>query len=350
MKTWKLSMGTAILFSFAALLFASSTYAIPTQPCDVQPVVCCEKPAPGPMAFAYPKDVGLSCPSDFYIFGEFLLMQAQEGGLEYAVTGDGDSLHRVQGHGSNHHDWNWNPGFRVGIGGYATHDHWNLDARWTYFRVKDTASSSGTVHPLFLRPTGITYDYGSERWKAKFNTLDLRFGKPYYISRNVIWNPYFGFRGAWIDQDIHIWYKNGQAEIEVFASNDFWGIGLRTGLESEWIIGAGWKVIGTASASLLFGRFDISQDTSGPLAYPYNLHHEFYEVVPNFELGLAINWGTHFCSNRYYVNMQVGYEFQYWLAQNRMMKFSTISYDSVDKTVSDYLSLNGFSFRLAFDF
>jgi len=349
MKTGKLSIGTVMLFSMAALLFASSAFAIPAEPCDVQPQVCCEKPNPGPMAFAYPKDVGLSCPTDFTIFGEFLLMQAQEGGLEYGVSGFLNNAYRIQGQGTNHHDWNWNPGFRIGIGGYSPHDNWNLDARWTYLRIKDTASSGRGLYPLYLGAFGVPFSYGSEKWKTHFNTLDLSFGKPYYISRSVIWHPYFCLSGAWLDQDIHITYKVADFHANVYASNDFWGIGLRAGLESEWIIGAGWKFIGTASSSLLFGRFDFSQEATSNFDLSYNIHHELYEISPNFELGLALNWGTHFSSNRYYLNMQVGYEFHYWLQQNHMVKFTT-SYDSGDYTVSNYFSLNGLAFRLEFDF
>jgi hypothetical protein len=356
MKLWKISMSKALLFSFVALLAATSALAIPPEPCEPVCEVCCEKPAPAPMAFAYPKDVGLSCPTDFYIFGEFLLMQAQEGGLEYAVKGGSSNINNIEGQGSNHHNWNWNPGFRVGIGGYSCHDHWNLDARWTYFRVKDTASSKGTLHPLFLDVSPATAGYAAQKWKAKINALDFRFGKPYYISRNVIWHPYFGLRGAWIDQDIDISYTNGSAnEYHVDASNDFWGFGIRGGLESEWILGAGWRVIGTASGSLLFGRFDVSQDSSGlpsnDSGKVYNIHHEFYQTAPNFELGLALNWGTFFDCKRYYVNFQVGYEFQYWLVQNNLNKFTYgTDYSGVRHTYSDYLSLSGFTFRVAFDF
>ena len=58
----------------ATLLAATTAYAIPKGPCDKPKDVCCEEPAPGPFAFNYPKDVGLSCPRDFYLYADFLIM------------------------------------------------------------------------------------------------------------------------------------------------------------------------------------------------------------------------------------------------------------------------------------
>ena len=77
----KKNLLSKVLFSLAAVLFASTAIAIPKDPCAPKDV-CCEEPAPGPFAFAYPKDVGLSCPRDFYIHGEFMWMKPTEEGLE----------------------------------------------------------------------------------------------------------------------------------------------------------------------------------------------------------------------------------------------------------------------------
>jgi hypothetical protein len=351
MNKWNVT-SKLFLCSAASLLVVTSAFAISPQPCEPKCEICCETPALGPMAFAYPKDVGLSCPTDFYVFGEFLLMQAQEGGLEYTVKGGSSNLHNIEGQGSNHHNWNWNPGFRVGIGGYACHDHWNLDMRWTYFRVKDTATSKTSLSPLFLDVSGGSADdFGYQKWKAKFNTLDLRFGKPYYISRNVIWHPYIGIRGAWIDQDIYMCFVRSNHEHHIEASNDFSGLGILAGLQSEWILGAGWKMIGTASGSLLLGRFDLSQDSSTEPSRYYNVHHEFYQTAPNFELGLAFQWGTYLNCKNSYLSIQVGYEFQYWLHQNHLIKFTKgVNYSGVRNVSPDYLSLSGFHFCIAFDF
>ena len=64
------------------LLLTSISFAIPKGPCNKKEKVCWEEPTPGPFAFSYPKDMNLSCPQDFYVKGEFLLMQVKEEGLD----------------------------------------------------------------------------------------------------------------------------------------------------------------------------------------------------------------------------------------------------------------------------
>ena len=106
------------------LLITSTVGAIPPAPCDPQPCnVCCEDPKPGPFAFSYPQELTLSCPQDFYIWGEFLYMQAKEDGLDYGITAGNDNAEyfpvtssKVLGFSNDHHDWDYNPGLRVGFG------------------------------------------------------------------------------------------------------------------------------------------------------------------------------------------------------------------------------------------
>jgi hypothetical protein len=201
----------------AALLFATSSYAIPKDPCHTPKDVCCEEPS-DPYAFNYAKDVGLSCPNDFYVYGDLLVMQAKEDGLEYAVlqTRPADTVNipetplkggEVFGFSSSSHDWDWNLGFRVGVGYYVKRDAWNVDLAWTHFHIKDTSSvrSAGNEHFVcFWTRSDDDVDVlksSSIRWKGKYNTLDLRFGKPYHVSRYFVFDPHIGLRFGWIDQD-----------------------------------------------------------------------------------------------------------------------------------------------------
>ncbi len=76
---WNLSTLRVLASSFVALTASTSLYAIPKGPCEAKaPDVCCDEPKPGPFAFAYPTDMGLSCPRDFYVHVDGLLMQANK--------------------------------------------------------------------------------------------------------------------------------------------------------------------------------------------------------------------------------------------------------------------------------
>ncbi|NGX35106.1 MAG: hypothetical protein K1060chlam1_01476 [Candidatus Anoxychlamydiales bacterium] len=353
-----------VLFSVAAILFASSAIAIPGDPCAPKDA-CCEEPAPGPFAFSYPKDVGLSCPRDFYMHGEFLWMKPTEEGLEYAMEQDASdtsaafplTVGKIKGFSADSNEWDWRPGFRVGFGFYAMHDAWNVQVDWTYIKIKADSELSnggtGQLLPLWLPPQGVTHTQipnASARWSGDYSTMDIMIGKPYHVSRYYISNPMFGVRAGWIDQDYHVRYFT-HVEQNVWLKNDFWGVGLRGGYEGQFLLGSGWSIYGKAAFALLFGKFDISQQAENTVSIQeYKTEDSFYSVQPNAELGLGINWSKFYHKNQYQISVKVGYEFHQWWDQNQSRRFFDTDPTANDTVSRGDLSFNGFMFGLHLEF
>ena len=274
-----------VLIAIVATLSMVSAFAIPKGPCETKPDVCCEEPAPGPFAFSYAKDMGLSCPRDFYFDADYLLMQANEEGLEYAIT-QGTTANRavfpltegdVQGYTTGSHSADWNHGVRLACGFFLNHDAWDVNAAWTYFRINDDSginTNNAILLALWLDP-GLTTRTNqgtqlcrtaSARWTGDLHTLDLNLAKPYHISRYVVFNPFFGVRFGWVGQNYMAryggdWYDGAADDINVdmISKNDFWGVGARTGLNTEWHVGSGWYLFGNVAAALLYSHFDVEQ-------------------------------------------------------------------------------------------
>ncbi|MFA6119599.1 MAG: Lpg1974 family pore-forming outer membrane protein [Parachlamydiales bacterium] len=351
-----------VLFTIGSVLFASSVFAIPKAPCDVQEV-CCEDPAPGPFAFSYPKDVGLSCPRDFYARGEFLWMKGAEEGLDFTMENDatvnftfplenGD----IKGFSTGSQEWDWRPGFRVGFGMYSNHDAWNFDLNYTYIRIKADSvieNNPGDLLATFLAPpvNDLQMSSASARWSGDNSALDLVMGKPYHVSRYFVSNPMIGIRAAWIDQDYHARYFFANIKNNVNLKNDFWGVGLRGAYEGQFLLGSGWYIYGKAAFALLFGKFDISQqaNTVGGDA-DYSINNSFYNVVPNTELGFGVCFSKYFNKNQYQVGLKVGYEFHEWWNQNQLTKFYNFNPIANDTVSKSNLSFNGFTFGLNVEF
>src|SRR3989344_2455504 len=151
--------------SVAAFIATTRLYAIPKGPCDPKPMdVCCEEPKPGPFGFAFPMDMGLACPRDFYIHVDGLAFQAKQFGMEFVVqdsSGTNGSAPtaplthgRVEGFSNDHLDWDYNPGVRFGIGFFLDHDAWNLDFNWTWvnitnYRHANASNLNGILIPLW---------------------------------------------------------------------------------------------------------------------------------------------------------------------------------------------------------
>lgn len=382
---WNDAFSKMLGSSVAVLAAASSLHAIPKDPCECPPPpVCCVEPAPGPFAFAYPYDVDLQCPRDFYVHADALFMQAKEDGLDFVIS-DSSAIGeagataitqgQVGGFSSEHSDWGYNPGMRVGIGFYMDHDAWNLDFEWawlniTEYKYQNASTAAGVQIPLWLTgigtPANMMGQHTSAVWNASYNTFDLTLGKPHHVSRYFIVNPHFGVRAGWIDQHFSTHYEGaggGATSTVHHGDNDFWGVGARAGINTDWLLGKGWALFGNINAAMLYGKFEIDQKLAyaGATADGFDVHNDFYQNVPNMDIALGISWDAYFDKKRYRVGLKLAYEFHEWFDQMNLRKFYSGSTGlpddepvATDAYASDVVSrgnltLNGFSLKLQFD-
>ncbi|MBI5346794.1 MAG: hypothetical protein HZB76_06620, partial [Chlamydiae bacterium] len=201
----------------------------------------------------------------------------------------------------------------------------------------------------------------SERWTATMNVFDLMLGKPFHVSRYFVFNPNFGLRAAWIDQDLLARYSWNSSQyvssptnlVEMFGENEYWGVGLRGGFKAEFILGGGWDLFGAFNISMLFSKFELDQDTSGfssRAAGDYEFHNNYFTNVPNFDLTAGICYGHFFSKNKYMMSFKLAYEFQEWFQQNHFRRnYSDANITYNDEVPHGDLTLNGLSFRLQFD-
>lgn len=368
--------------SIAVFMAATSLSAIPMDPCDCPPPpVCCEQPRPGPFAFAYPYDVNLNCPRDFYFHADLLVMQAKQDGLEWAIKdSNGTGLFnasitngKFEGFSSKNDDWGYDLGARVGMGFYMNHDAWNLDFDWTWLNMKEyrnanAGTAGGDLIPLWLLGISNPREAYGPRSSAKrdgsYNTIDARLGKAYHVSRYLVFNPHFGLRGAWIKQHFSVDYSGIQEEggatpnrVISHNDNDFWGVGARAGIDTDWFFGKGFSLYGNLATSILFGYFDIEQHLTFPDDTPpgYDIVSAHYMNVPNLEIALGVSWSDFFDCQRYRFMFKAGYEFHVWWDQLNLRRFwSGASGDGIPFFANDVvsrgtLSLNGFVFRAQID-
>lgn len=379
--------------SFAAMsIVATGLTAIPKGNCEKeQPQICCENPKPGPFAFSYPQDLGLSCPRDFSIHVDGLALQAKEDGLALAISDTSSSVQpgapiqngRVIGFSGDKSGWDYNPGVRAGFGFFTDHDAWAVDFDWTWVNITNykhgrASTPGGGLIPLWLLGNDTPAQAGTgsgnqlnlfgadvnASWNASYNVVDLGVGKPFYISRYVILNPHFGIRGGCIDQHLSVNYAGRKGDD--FANsqtihkgeNKFTGVGLRGGFKSDWIVGKGWNLFANLSGSLLSGKFEVNQkmDLPGSNGDGYTVDDDFYQNVPNMEMAVGIAWNKYFDKNKYRVGLKASYEFMQWWDQLNMRKFFTgnqignSQMGYANDTVSrGNLSLNGFSLSLQID-
>ncbi len=325
---------------FLSIVFTQS-FSIEKNPC-ISNDVCCEKNEPGPFAFAYPKDASLECPKNFYLSASFLWMAFYEEGLEYAIN--------VNGITSQKEKLDFKPGFRVCFG-FDKHP-FSVSASWTYIRIKDDSMAQpGTdgLLGLFLPPETGSLTGASSRISGDFNTLDVNISKPYHVSRYFISNPKVGIQAAWIDQDYHLRYYTINRKHNVYNKNDFWGIGLETGYDAEFIIGKNFTLYANVLSALLFSKFDISQIAQTLTIYNYQLSESFFKVIPNAKIGLGFTWSRMFEKKTIKAKLKVGYEFQQWWSINQLRRPMDTDPSAFKSVARNDLTFNGLVVSLHLD-
>ncbi len=308
------------------------------------------------------------------VSADLLYWQADQGGLEYAVTSKipPSATPNIQTHGKTRDlDFDWKPGVRLGIGYHLPYDGWDVFARWTWYQGR----ADDSVHATSTRAVGMIWSPYSEsatnianaahgRWKLNYNVIDFELGRHYFVSRALSVRPFIGARGAWIDQAYRVRYDGTQVfpatptSLSFHGDNDYNAGGLRAGFNLGWHISRKWSVYGDLSGSILFGTFEISEKNVGPSATfshgtIIDVHESARRTRTNLETGVGVQWETYFTNDKYdfkyHLAIRAGYELVQWFNQNQLSKFWMPSGAAIIKHNGD-LGMHGATLSVRFDF
>jgi hypothetical protein len=294
---------------------------------------------------------------DFSITAAALYWKADGEGTEFAASSGGRHVETLES------DFDW--GFRVGLGYRMPHDRWNIAATWDHLHV-GAGDSTGDGWFGFgqlelaggaqLGPTqsvSATDFNVSSHWHLDYDTIDLALKRDFKFSKWLCVAPHIGLRSAWIKQNQHFTFgKNevslgGSTPAEMKISNNFWGLGIRSGFDTTWGLGAGLSIYGNAAAALLYGvnkvdgeQVEGSYNVFGTNWAGNNSMHTS-RACADWQLGLR--WHHMFSDNSYGLTLEAGYEQHiYW-----SMYQSTIPGANAH---SGNLTFDGWTFMAKFDF
>ena len=297
-----------------------------------------------------------------WIEADVLVWQASEDSLEYATTSKAQD--RVQDGHIKSPDFEWDGGFRLGLGIKLPYDGWDLLFNYTYVQGKASGKASaptdGAVFPLWMAPFNLPTNFFVEQaklhWRSLLNMADVELGRNCLVSQWVSLRPFMGVRAAWIDQNLHINYTGGTAvaagdKDQLLFTNDFWGMGLRLGFDTLWGLGSGFGIYGNGAASLLAGDFTVRQKEKLKEAdlMRMNLKADTSSVVAGAELALGFQWDKLFSQERYHLGLKLGWELNLFFDQNRLVQFLGGNPGSISQSDAD-LSFQGLTVGFRFDF
>ena len=285
---------------------------------------------------------------------EGLYMKFTEGGTDYAwtdtVAGGSPYVGKLK-----YLDYDWRFAFRVTAGYQFDCPDWDLWAEYMRFA---TSQSNTTNLPAGGGLYSNVFNGGSIssltkiRQSVAFNTADLNLGRNYFLRRNVSMHPFFGLRGAWINQHQNTKIDSVSSVFyQMKQKNDYGGLGLRTGSSVRWHLSQGWSLFGSLSAALMWGQFDNSlkqiQTSSGTTTTNIDLNTDTRRILPNMMADAGITWEHVFRRGR--LGMTLGYEFDYWWRQNQTVHVDASTTYTYYR-ISEDLALQGVKLNLGYDF
>ncbi len=333
----------------------------PPKPCPPKP--CCNPPPPCCWNFnpCNPKGcTDMNC-GGFYVSADFLYWRSENHGFSYAyelksTTQNVGSVVRI--------DPEWDPAFRVGAGWNTTYDFWDVFLDYTWYQNRSSESSSSAIGfiPLWPVSSSTTGQYRDVSASSRFslNMGDLEIGRMVYLTKSIAVRPHWGARGGTLHQkfkDNFSGLLSGASSAETFnGRNNYWGVGPRTGVNGEWHMSRSFSILGKAAGALLYGKTQVKNEhqtlASGGTVFVLERQYKdnFYQLVPNLQLALGLQWQTCFWCEKMFFKMSASWETNYWWNQFNI-PYSTAALTAPMPTVGNQpLTMEGLTLNFELDF
>jgi hypothetical protein len=290
---------------------------------------------------------------DFNFFGDLLVWQAHENGLPVAIKNKATNFTSVSGYQNLQHakvkhlDFNYDPGFRIGVNFDTMYDGWDVCLTWLRFNAdahaKAHAHGNKELFPSrlasiigpFIANSDVSllipfpaYGKMHAHWHAYLNQLDLDLGREFYVSKYLTLRPHFGLRTTWLRQRLKTHYSDGIAvdlhpvmpNTDVREKNKWWGLGVEGGLDTRWLLGCGISIYGDLAAAIEYGfqKVRIKQEVESTVELTFeNVKDSIRISRPILDLQLGLAWDHGFAHDSYNFGVHAGWEHHVYFSQNQ---------------------------------
>jgi hypothetical protein len=302
---------------------------------------------------AYDQGVYYSLVPAWVVSVDYLNWDLRQRSTDFAITTDDGAL--AVGVGSVHRlELDRNSGVRGRLA-YRTHVGWELGLIYTYFWTDGAASAEEPAggnmwatrsHPARYEEAA-TADASST---FSFHVMDLEARYPIIQYAHVDVHLFGGVRWAELEQDFLVRYDGRDFDRGLFRDRTkVNGFGLRMGAETHWWWNSSWGAFGSASGSLLYGRFRTHLFEADGSCEPcedilVDVHDAYGQPVPVFDAALGIAW------NHGPLQLRGGYEMASWFNFADRSMFPDETHEGAYSPKSTDVLLDGFFFRLSYTY
>lgn len=306
--------------------------------------------------------------NDVYMFADAIFWQAQQVGTDWARTSapggssNGQSVTNITEQSTT---FNWNWGFRAGIGYDMDYDQWDtkLYYTWLHASKKENAAVVQGAAVSSVRQVLVYDDQGSvanasANWTIHYSVFDWDLGRAYMISKNFSVRPNIGIKGGWIHQQLttdsttfagtisgHV----GPVAQSSRQKNNTWFVGPSFGLDTKWNLGNMddhyFSLFGDMQGALMYGHTTTTYTQSGVVngIFQFPSNRNINMVLPMLKAMMGFGWDVNFNNDACHFGLKLGYELQYWFDLNHYFQYSM-----ANQTGS--LAFQGGTLDIRFDF
>ena len=308
-----------------------------------------------PAAFNHAAEIDVGGCCDIFATASFIYWNIQQEGMKIGTTYSSSNFSRATD--TLYMGDEYKAGFKVGLGGNTRFDNWVVQAEytWLHHALEKHQGSFPFMSTDFVlvggAPGGAVLTNSTHRWHFGIDILDVTMGRPFYQGTKLSINPFFGIRTQWISQEYKI---SGATTLSTNTTAHWktasWGIGPRFGFDMNFLLGEGFRLIGSASGSLVFTDYSplSYRDPSASPAYTLNVDgHHYLRGDADGKLGFG--WGSYLgTGDKYHLDFIATYDFQVLWNQN-MITWMMNNLSNVDASAGN-LYLTGLTVSGRFDF
>ncbi len=320
---------------------------------------------------------------DFFFSGDFIYWQNRVDGLAFGITTNpnpaGSLLVAIPPQNGRilSPEFSWAPGVRLALGMNFDLDSWSTQAEWTHLvsssntsvGIKDADINRKAIFPtrVFSEDDAVSADNVDHSFKNVLNILDFNMGRPFYSGKDLIMKPHVGFRASWMKNRENRTYgnlKDSARDVIGYlfytTSSSSWGLGPRFGLDTDFLLGMGFRFFGNLAGSVQYVKHTFSTsgqnlNSASPIVAGQGLigsvsNKKDSNLKPNVDTAIGFGWGTYFDNSNWHVDLSLAYEFNLWA--DRYLDYVFVDNFSIGSQVTTYqdVAYHGGTFKLRFDF
>ncbi len=183
----------------------------------------------------------------------------------------------------------WNSGFQVGLDLELVKKSIDILLEYTQYLTSCSAKKEGTdffptynIANEFTNPFFGSVSNPEASWNMAMRLLNLEIGHEVKLMKKLTLRPHIGLGALWHHQILRINYSGSGMEQNLKR----WGIGVRGGFNSNWILGYGFSLFADEAITAMWSRFRIKRADTNVL----NVNTNWITIKPVIEASLGLAW------------------------------------------------------------